>query len=60
MVPSVTLSQVDVKEILAEYFQVDIKNIITTRYSFVVANADITKIMQRKAGNRRATDQLDK
>lgn len=59
MVPSVTLSQADVKEILAEYFQVDIKNIITTRYSFVVANADITKIMQRKAGNKRATDQLD-
>ena len=54
-----TLSQADVKEILAEYFQVDIKNIITTRYSFVVANADITKIMQRKAGNKRATDQLD-
>lgn len=48
MVQSVMLSQTDVKEILADYFNVDIKNIITTRYSYVVADADISKLQALK------------
>ena len=42
------MSQTDVKEILADYFKVDIKNIITTRYSYVVADADIAKLQALK------------
>ncbi len=48
MVQSVILSHTDIKEILADYFNVDIKEIITTRYSFVVANADISKLQALK------------
>ena len=42
------LSQADVKEILADYFKVNVKNIISTRYSYVVADADISKLQALK------------
>jgi len=48
MVQSVMLSQADVKEILADYFKVNVKNIISTRYSYVVADADISKLQALK------------
>lgn len=48
MVSSVMLSQKDVKEILAEYFNVSVKEIISTRYSYVVVDADISKLQALK------------